>query len=75
MLQGMSPNGMGLANTAVLVSMVKGLIEKGVIDRAEARLWLNNAITMIEEDRTPSQRNADALAIIRNELAVRMLPR
>ena len=52
MLHGMSPNGIGLANTALVVSVIRGLISKGLIDRAEARLWLNNAATLIEEDKT-----------------------
>jgi hypothetical protein len=52
MLHGMSANGIGLANTALVVSVIRGLISKGLIDRAEARLWLNNAATLIEEDKT-----------------------
>ena len=52
MLHGMSPNGIGLANTALVVSVIRGPISKGLIDRAEARLWLNNAATLIEEDKT-----------------------
>jgi hypothetical protein len=69
MLHGMSPNGIGLANAAVLMSVINGLIAKGTIDKADARLWLNNAITMIEETKMPpSQRKSDALAIVENEL-------
>jgi hypothetical protein len=69
MLHGMSPNGIGLANAAVLMSVINGLIAKGTIDKADARLWLNNAITMIEETKMPpSQRKSDALAIVQNEL-------
>ena len=69
MLHGMSANAIGLANAAVLMSVITGLIEKGTIDKADASLWLNNAITMIEETKKPpSQTKSDALAIIRNEL-------
>ena len=69
MLHGMSANGIGLANAAVLMSVITGLIEKGTIDKADAGLWLDNAITMIEETKKqPSQTKSDALAIIRNEL-------
>jgi hypothetical protein len=69
MLHGMSPNGIGLANAAVLMSVINGLIAKGTIDKEDARLWLNNAITMIEETKMPpSQRKSDALAIVENEL-------
>ena len=49
MLHGMSANVIGLANAAVLMSVITGLIEKGTIDKADASLWLDNAITMIEE--------------------------
>jgi hypothetical protein len=52
MLHGMSPYGIGLANTALVMSVIRGLIAKGLIDQAEARLWLNNAATLIEEDKT-----------------------
>jgi hypothetical protein len=69
MLHGMSANAIGLANAAVLMSVITGLIEKGTIDKADASLWLDNAITMIEETKKqPSQTKSDALAIIRNEL-------
>jgi hypothetical protein len=69
MLHGMSPNGIGLANAAVLMSVITGLIAKGTIEKADAQLWLNNAITMIEKTKMPpSQRKSDALAIIGNEL-------
>lgn len=69
MLHGMSANVIGLANAAVLMSVITGLIEKGTIDKADASLWLDNAITMIEETKKqPSQTKSDALAIIPNEL-------
>ena len=69
MLHGMSANVIGLANAAVLMSVITGLIEKGTMDKADASLWLDNAITMIEETKKqPSQTKSDALAIIRNEL-------
>jgi hypothetical protein len=64
MLHGMSPNGIGLANTAVLMSLIQGLIFKGLIDQADARLWLSNAAAMIEEAKEPSNH---ALAIIEKE--------
>ena len=69
MLHGMSPNGIGLANTALVVSVIRGLISKGLIDRAEARLWLNNAATLIEEDKTAfTKSRGEAITIIREEL-------
>ena len=69
MLHGMSANAIGLANAAVLMSVITGLIEKGTVDKADASLWLDNAITMIEETKKqPSETKSDALAIIRNEL-------
>jgi hypothetical protein len=40
MLHGMSPQGVGLPNTAVLMSVVRGLMSKGLIDQDDARLWL-----------------------------------
>jgi len=69
MLHGVSPNGIGLANTAVVMSVIKGLISKGLIDQAEARLWLNNAATLIEEDKTAfTKSRGEAITIIREEL-------
>jgi hypothetical protein len=69
MLHGISANGIGLANTAVAMSMIRGLILKGVIDQAEARLWLNNAATLIEEDKTAfTKSRGEAVTIIREEL-------
>ena len=66
----MSPNGIGLANAAVLMSVINGLIAKGTIDKADDRLWLNNAITMIEETKMPpGQRKSDALAIVQKRIA------
>jgi len=56
MLHEMSADGIGLANTVLLMSIVKGLIAKGLIDHAAARLWLNNAATLIEEDKAASLR-------------------
>ena len=51
------------------MSVITGLIEKGMIDKADASLWLDNAIAMIEQTKKqPSQTKSDALAIIRNEL-------
>jgi len=65
MLHGMSPNGIGLANTALVVSVIRGLISKGLINRA----WLNNAATLIEEDKTAfTKSTGEAITIIREEL-------
>ena len=70
MLHGMSPNGIELANTALLMSVIRGLISKGLIDQAEARLWLNNAATLIEEEKTAfTKSRGEAITIIREELA------
>ena len=70
MLHGMSPNGIELANTALLMSVIRGLISKGLIDQAEARLWLNDAATLIEEDKTAfTKSRGEAITIIREELA------
>jgi hypothetical protein len=68
MLHGMSPNGIGLANTALVMSVIRGLISK-VIDQADARLWLNNVVTLIEEDKTAfTKSRGEAITIIREEL-------
>ena len=65
----MSPNGIGLANTALVMSVIRGLISKGLIDQAEARLWLNNAATLIEEDKTAfTKRRDEAITIVREEM-------
>ena len=70
MMHGMSPNGIELANTALLMSVIRGLISKGLIGQAEARLWLNNAATLIEEDKTAfTKSRGEAITIIREELA------
>jgi hypothetical protein len=69
MMHGMSPNGIELANTALLMSVIRGLISKGLIGQAEARLWLNNAATLIEEDKTAfTKSRGEAITIIREEL-------
>ena len=69
MLHGMSRNGIELANTALLMSVIRGLISKGLIGQAEARLWLNNAATLIEEDKTAfTKSRGEAITIIREEL-------
>jgi hypothetical protein len=65
MLHGMSPNGIGLANTALVMSIITGLMSKGLIDQAEARLWLNNAAALIEEDKTAfTKSRGEAVTII-----------
>jgi len=65
MLHGMSPNGIGLANTALVMSIIRGLMSKGLIDQAEARLWLNNAAALIEEDKTAfTKSRGEAVTII-----------
>ena len=52
MLHGLlSAHGIGLANTALVMSLIRGLIAKGLIDQADARLLLNNAATLIEGDK------------------------
>jgi hypothetical protein len=49
--------------------VIRGLISKGLIDQAEARLWLNNAATLIEEDKTAfAKSRGEAITIIREEL-------
>ena len=69
LLQGMSPNGIGLANTALVMGVIRGLISKGLIDQADARLWLNNVVTLIEEDKTAfTKSRGEAITIIREEL-------
>ena len=69
MLHGMSPNGIGLANNAVVMSIIRGLVSKGVIDHAGARLWLSNAATLIEEDKTAfTKSRGEAVTILRDEL-------
>jgi hypothetical protein len=61
----MSPNGIGLANTALVMSIIRGLMSKGLIDQAEARLWLNNAAALIEEDKTAfTKSRGEAVTII-----------
>ena len=50
------------------LALIRGLIAKGLIDKSEALVWLNNAISLVEEDKTVSQRNTDALSIIRGEM-------
>jgi len=51
------------------MSVIRGLISKGLIDQAEARLWLNNAATLIEEDKTAfTKSRGEAITIIREEL-------
>jgi hypothetical protein len=43
--------------------------DEGLIDQAEARLWLNNAATLIEEDKTAfTKSRGEAITIIREEL-------
>jgi hypothetical protein len=64
----MSPNGIGLANTAILKSLIEGLIGKGVVTCAEASTWLNNAVATVEKEKVPGERKDHALAIIRKEL-------
>jgi len=69
MLHGMSADGIGLANTALVMSVIRGLIAKGLIEHAEARLWLNNAATLIEADRTAfTKSRGEAITIVREEL-------
>jgi hypothetical protein len=66
MLHGMSADGIGLANIALLMSMIRGLIFKGLIDQAEARLWLNNAAALIEEDKAAfTKSRGEAVTTIR----------
>jgi hypothetical protein len=69
MLHGMSSDGIGLANAALVMSVIRGLISKGLIDQGDARLWLNNAATLIEEDKTAfTKSRGEAITIIQKEL-------
>jgi hypothetical protein len=71
MLDGMSTQAIDLANTALLLSIIRGLVNKGVIDHAEARLWLGNAATLVEEADPPqSAYKQSALTLIRDKLPV-----
>ena len=66
MLHGMSADGIGLANTALVMSIIRGLMSKGLIDQAEARLWLNSAAALIEEDKTAfTKSRGEAVTIIK----------
>jgi hypothetical protein len=74
MLHGMSPDGIALANTALVMSLIRGLIAKGLMDQADARLLLNNAATLIEEDKSAfTKSRGQAVTILRTEL-VALLP-
>jgi hypothetical protein len=60
-----SPQSIDLANTALLVSIIRGLVKKGLIDQADARLWLNNAATFVTESAPPQPAyKQDALTLI-----------
>jgi hypothetical protein len=66
-----SPQGTDLANTALLVSIIRGLVKKGLIDQADARLWLSNAATFVAETDPPQQAyKQDALTLLRDKLPV-----
>ena len=51
MLHGTTPDAAALADSAVILSVIRGLIAKRVIDHIDARLWMDNAISMIQEDK------------------------
>ena len=69
MLHGMSPDGIALANTALVMSLIRGLIAKGLINHADARLLLNNAATLIEEDKSAfTKSRGEAVSILQREL-------
>jgi hypothetical protein len=69
MNRGMSPDGIALANTALVMSLIRGLIAKGLIDQADARLFLNNAATLIEEDKSAfTKSKGEAVTILQKEL-------
>jgi hypothetical protein len=64
-----SPQGTDLANTALLVSIIRGLVKKGLIDQADARLWLSNAATFVADTDPPQQAyKQDALTLLRDKL-------
>ena len=42
------------------MSVIRGLMSRGLIDQAEARLWLNNVAALIEEDKTAFTKKAGA---------------
>ena len=64
---------MGLANTALLMSVIRGLMSRGLIDQAEARLWLNNVAALIEEDKTAFTKKAGAKLSPLSDRLVRLL--
>ena len=65
----LSAHGIGLANTALVMSLIRGLIAKGLIDQADARLLLNNAATLIEEDKAAfTKSRGEAVTILQKEL-------
>jgi hypothetical protein len=43
MLHGKTSGSSALANTAILMRLIEGLIERGVIARTDARDWLGDA--------------------------------
>jgi len=51
------------------MSLIRGLISKGLIDQADARLLLNNAATLIEEDKAAfTKSRGEAVTILQKEL-------
>jgi hypothetical protein len=66
MLHGTSPDGTSLADAAVILSVMPGLIAKGVIDHMmHACGWRTQS--RIQEDKNTSRKKAEAIAAIRNE--------
>jgi hypothetical protein len=70
MLHGTTPDAAALADSAVILSVIRGLIAKRVIDHIDARLWMDNAISMIQEDKNVTRKKAEAIAIIKNEFVL-----
>jgi hypothetical protein len=68
MLHGMGPNGTGLANTVVLVSLLRELFEQGLINDSDVHAWLNNALAIVKADKVPGQKRDQAISIIEREL-------
>jgi hypothetical protein len=72
MLHGKTSGSTALANTAILMRLIEGLIERGIVARADASSWLEDAA-----DRLASGPNATGNKVIESVEIIRkdLLPR
>jgi hypothetical protein len=72
MFDGETADSLALANTVILMRLIEGLIERGIIAGSSASALLRDAVSDLENCPETGTRVEDAIRIIRKELTPRI---